>query len=170
MKHKKENEMDAKQLMAQAARYSSGIGGKQNHGWQGRVDRVFASLESQGIVARHDLSDCMTGGVEEIRREVLEFAKTGVMPIGYTFYHGQDTSDACHHGELCLAYDSISGDDKSAVEIGKKVRAALKKEGLPVKWHEFSNERISTWVKGIAPVGYEDEMSDLFPPISGVKP
>lgn len=151
----------------EVARYRCAIGGKRKYLWQVKVDRAFAALEKKGIVARHDFSDCMTGGLNDIEHEIKTFTQQSISPIGYTFYHGQDTIDACDCGELYLTFGSIAGDKKSAVEIGKKVRAALIKEGLPVSWKETCYMRIGIWVKGSAPSGYENEdITDGFPGFS----
>ena len=91
---------------AKALRYSGAIGGKQQYKWQSKVDKAFETLEAQGIVARHDFSDCMTGGAAEIEDEIRRFARSG-NPVGYTFYHGQDTFHADDCGVLHLAYGSV---------------------------------------------------------------
>jgi len=147
-----------------SARYSGSIKGKQQHEWQDAIDKAFAALESQGIVARHDLADCQTAAVDAIDYHIAEFARRGGSPIGYTFYHGQDTLNVTETGELLLAYGSIDRQKRTSIEIGKVVRDALIAQGLPVKWNESIFKRIATWVQGPVPDGYGDvETAEALP-------
>ncbi len=124
-------------------RYSGAPGGRQTHRWQTIIDRAFASLERRGIVARHDFSDCMSGGLADIWDEMREFAVArSLVPIGYTFYHAQDTWEASENGELLLAFGSICTTDEAAAEVGRIVCDVLAKHGLDVDWDGAPHTRI----------------------------
>jgi hypothetical protein len=100
-----------------------------------RLDRAFEALEQTGIIARQNFSCCQTCGSAEIRDEGEG--------DGYAYYHMQDTDHAVEGTGLHLAYGPLrSGVD--AVVIGKRVVAALEKEGLTVDWNGSVEKRI--WV------------------------
>ena len=140
-----------------ASRFSGAKSGKQQYEWQTKLDQAFAELESQGIVARHDFGDSATVDFANIHNEIDKFAKTGGRPIGFTCYHWQDTFTGCEYGQLYISYYSINMGKNAFIEIGKKVRDALVKQGLPVNWNETCFDRILTRVKGTEPPSYENE-------------
>ena len=136
-----QTEMDREQ--SRELRYSGAIEKKQAHEWQSKIDEPFASLEQRGIVCRHDFSDCITGGSTEIRDEMMAFAMANkLVPIGYAFYHGQDTWDASECGELLLAFGCICATDEAAAEVGKIVRDVFAQHGLSVDWNGDVHSRI----------------------------
>ena len=128
---------------ARALRYSGSPEKGRPQKWQSKIDEPFASLEQRGIVCRHDFSDCITGGSTEIRDEMMAFAMaTKLIPIGYAFYHGQDTWDASEGGDLLLAFGCMCTTDEAAAEIGKIVRDVFLQHGLRVDWNGDVHTRI----------------------------
>jgi hypothetical protein len=105
-----------------------------------RIDAAFADLERDGIVARQNFACCINCGHGEIGAEIEAFSKE-VKPIGYTFYHMQDTARAAEDGELWLAYGTrgCSGDD---ARVGQVICEALRKHGLTVEWNGDVDKRI----------------------------
>jgi len=106
-----------------------------------RIDKAFAALETKGIVARQNFTCCQTCGNAEIGDEIEEFARKS-KPIGYTYYHMQDTESACEDGSLYLAYGSVGGTDEDAVRIGNTIRDTLTDHGLNVEWNGQLDKRI----------------------------
>lgn len=114
--------------------------------WEGvtdcdRIDAAFHDLEEQGIVARQHFACCQNCGHAEIGDEIEAFAEHA-KPIGYTFYHMQDTESACESGVLYLAYGTVGGGDDEALVIGKTIRQTLEQHGLTVRWDGSLKKRI----------------------------
>jgi len=106
-----------------------------------RLDLAFHALEQEGIVGRQNFACCLNCGIAEIRDEI-EAAKKQGQPVGYVFYHMQDTEHAAEDGNLHLAYGSVEEGDKAAKAIGGRVVEALRREGLDVEWDGDSKNRI----------------------------
>lgn len=110
-------------------------------GWPARTDSdrladAFRALDAAGIVAREDFACCQNCGLGEIGAEVHED-----MPArGYVFYHQQDAEGCVEHGGLNLAYGRF--EQPPTVEIGEEVAAALRAEGLDVRWSGSPDQRI----------------------------
>lgn len=107
-----------------------------------RLDRAFAELETQGIVARQRYSDCQTCGVDEIVTEAKEAIATGRNATGYAFYHDQDVEGALG-GAMYLSYGDIEGTEQGSIAVGKTVVAALQKWGLSTRWDGSIEQRIA---------------------------
>ena len=107
-----------------------------------RLDRAFAELESQGILARQRYSDCQTCGVAEIVTEAKEAMATGRKATGYAFYHDQD-AEGVMGGALYLSYGDVDGTEQGSIAVGKTVVAALQKWGLSTRWDGSLEQRIA---------------------------
>jgi hypothetical protein len=106
-----------------------------------KLQAIFASLESQGIVCREDFTCCMTCGFAEIQDEVEEARAAGKKVRGITFFHQQDTESAVEGGGVYLAYDSVE-EGLSQEEVGKMIAAAIKAGGLSTQWDGDTRRRI----------------------------
>ncbi len=107
-----------------------------------RLDRAFAALEREGIVARQNFTCCQTCGHAEIGGPISEW--TGDQPaIGYTFFHWQDTESAADGQGLRLAYGATQPGDDATVAVGRAVANALDREGLKVTWNGSLRTRIA---------------------------
>lgn len=107
-----------------------------------RLDRVFETLEAQGIIALQDAGLTKSDGHEEVT-EAYEDAggkKSGIG--GYCFYHGQDLEHVMASGDLWLAFGDILGDDERGVEIGRRIKRVLEDAGFTVKWNGSVWERL----------------------------
>ena len=64
--------------------------------------------------------------------------------VGYCFFHGQDLERALDGEGLYLAFGPIdpSQEPTDGPEVGKRVVAALAKEGLPADWDGTFSKRI----------------------------
>ena len=107
-----------------------------------RLDRAFAELEQQGIVARQNFSDCGTCGVAEIPDEIKAAEKSGRKVRGYVFYHMQDTESAAGGHGLYLNYGSIHSDDSASLKVAGEVVEALKRHRLKTEWNGTIEQRI----------------------------
>ena len=106
-----------------------------------KLDRAFANLEEQGIVARQNFACCMNCGQVEIADEIKLAQKLRKI-IGYTFYHMQDTASACETGSFWLAYGSLSRKDNDTAAVGHAVAEAIRSVGLNVEWDGSPDTRI----------------------------
>ena len=110
-----------------------------------RLERAFARLGADGILAEENFTCCKSCGLAEIGGELPE----DTVMDGYAFFHQQDTSRAATGRTLLLAYGDFTDDEKeSTVAIGRRVVAALTAEGLRTEWSGEANQRIAvalTW-------------------------
>jgi hypothetical protein len=106
-----------------------------------RIDAVFAALETKGIIARQNFTCCNSCGIAEIGDEIRGFAKKA-KPMGYTFYHMQDTERAYQGGPLFLAFGTVDGTDGDTLRVGEIVRDTLTEHGLTVEWDGSLDKRI----------------------------
>ncbi|MEV5689082.1 MULTISPECIES: DUF6891 domain-containing protein [unclassified Streptomyces] len=92
-----------------------------------RLERAFAALEGRGITAREHFTCCRSCGLSEIRAE-NEQAR------GFVFFHTQNTDGAASGHGLSLYYGGFDGTEGTTTDVGQEVVAALREEGLTVKW------------------------------------
>lgn len=99
-----------------------------------RLDRAFAALRSEGILAIHNAGMTPSEGIAEMSEQYRAAGgkKSGI--VGYCFYHRQDMEYALTSQKLGLAFGDIDGDDGRGVEVGQRVRRALAAAGLRVAW------------------------------------
>ncbi len=117
-----------------------------------RLDRAFAALETEGIVARQNFACCQNCGRAEIRDEIAGARRARRSVDGFVFYHMQDTDSAVTHGVLQLRYDGTLGN--AATAIGTRVVAALREAGLAPAWDGDINKTIEVglrWQRRAAP-------------------
>jgi hypothetical protein len=98
-----------------------------------RLDRAFASLNAQGIVARQHFSCCNTCGHAEIWEEV-EAEETNHPVQGYVFYHFQSTENAVDAGKLYLTYGTVEENEQALARVAERCVAELRHSGLNATW------------------------------------
>ncbi|GAQ07475.1 hypothetical protein ALT_4796 [Aspergillus lentulus] len=104
-----------------------------------KLQTAFSRLEDEdGIICRIDFTCCQTCGNAEIGGEANE------SHIGYCFFHQQDTETAVKGGGLSLRYGDFEEDsnNETVVNIGRKIVARLREEGLNVDWAEDPKKTI----------------------------
>ena len=106
-----------------------------------RLDRVFTTLESMGVVARQDFTCCQTCGHSEIWDEMKEASKSREV-IGYTFYHHQDLERMADSGSCYLAFGACEDNDELKKKVAELICQALKEEGFKVDWEGSLDKRI----------------------------
>lgn len=105
-----------------------------------RLDRAFAMLESDGIVALKNAGTTMSDGLDDVA-EARE-SRGAALCKGYCFFHGQDVQRALAGEGLLLAFGSFDDDPSNKREVGRAVRRALEAEGFAVTWDEDPDRRI----------------------------
>jgi hypothetical protein len=103
-----------------------------------RLNSAFAELDQSGIVARQNFTCCQNCGNHEIGDEIKSAKEKGITPIGYTFYHMQDTEGAVNGSGLYLAYAGKT----DAVAVANQIIHTLKRHGLEPKWDGNLDTRI----------------------------
>ncbi|MGW3892041.1 DUF6891 domain-containing protein [Micromonospora chokoriensis] len=107
-----------------------------------RLTAAFRALSANGLVARESFSCCQTCGTAEIGGEVPR----GRTARGYAFYHQQDAESGVDGSGVHVAYGLFA--QPPTAEIGEEVAAALRAEGLTVRWDGNAGTRIRvalTW-------------------------
>ncbi|KAF7177269.1 hypothetical protein CNMCM7691_005159 [Aspergillus felis] len=105
-----------------------------------KLDDAFSRLEDEDhILCRMNFTCCGSCGNAEIGGEADE------SHIGYCFFHQQDTEAAVKGTRLFLRYGIFKGKttDESVVNIGRKIAATLREEGLKVDWDEDPKKTIN---------------------------
>jgi hypothetical protein len=108
-----------------------------------RLDRVFESLGSRGILTRHRCGLTIQDGLDVIDGLYVEAGGKRSGLVGYCFYHLQDMEGAMW-GEvgLWLAFGSFPPSRKGAIAVGQLVREAFERVGFPVEWDGTADSRI----------------------------
>jgi hypothetical protein len=107
-----------------------------------RLDRAFAELEANGIVARQNFTCCQTCGHAEIGEQIENAMAEGRAVEGYTFFHQQDTEAAVDEGGMHLAYGALEEGEGATAAIGRRVADTLGRHGLAVQWDGSVKTRI----------------------------
>jgi len=107
-----------------------------------RLDRAFAELEKQGIVARQNFTCCGSCGWAEIGDEIEKAERKGHTVTGCTFYHSQDTDHAMEGGNIYLAFGSTTDETEDTLTIGRRITEVLRSAGFTVEWDGMESHTI----------------------------
>jgi hypothetical protein len=99
-----------------------------------RLDRVFESLEEQGILALQNAGYTQSDGLSDVSQLYHEAGGEQSGIEGYCFYHGQDLERVMNSRELWLAFGHVSGEDEPGAEIGRRIKRAFEAAGFSVEW------------------------------------
>jgi ankyrin repeat protein len=135
-----------------------------------RLDRVFETLQAQGIIVEQDAGLTKSDGLEDVTEEYEAAGGKKSDIVGYCFYHGQDLEHVMESGDLYLAFGDFRGDRTRRVEIGNRIKRALEDAGFTVKWSGSVRARIlvsgirwqrrSGGAEGIRPVSTPEGVPD----------
>jgi len=141
---------------------------KESQTWERPTDteklmKAFNELCEINIIALHNAGYTTSDG-EYIAVEVeRELRKRGKKSDGYCFYHEQDLARAVvpENPSLMLAFQKVdNSDDKTTIEIGKRIVEILKRNGFQINWNETATRKIEivnfAWKKI-----YNESMEDL---------
>ncbi|KKD08283.1 DUF6891 domain-containing protein [Streptomyces sp. WM6386] len=103
-----------------------------------RLERAFAALEGDGIVARENFTCCGGCGKAEIGAEMADAGARG-----FVFFHYQCTRSAAEHDELTLYYGDIDNSPEATAAVGRKIVAALDAAGLSTEWDGSADKTIT---------------------------
>ncbi|MFI6853368.1 DUF6891 domain-containing protein [Streptomyces sp. NPDC050416] len=95
-----------------------------------RLERAFAALDDDGIVAREHFTCCRGCGMSEIGAEAD--GKPGAR--GFVFFHQQGTRAAAQGHGLSLYYGGFDDSEETTKAVGHEVVAALVAAGLSAEW------------------------------------
>jgi hypothetical protein len=106
-----------------------------------RIDKAFASLESQGLMATQNFAPHPENGTAEI--VALAKAEQDNRPLeGFVFYEVEDTTNAVENNELNISFGALGDSATATIAVAQKIVTALKAEGLEVEWDGQPNDRI----------------------------
>ncbi len=120
----------------------------ESKNWQRPTDTdklhaVFDKLCREKIVALHNAGYTQSDAIYNVQDVWEDIEDSGVKPVGYCYYHGQDLERVIETGVLCIGfYGEKEKNEKEAILIGNKVVAALKDEGFTIEWNNTASRRI----------------------------
>lgn len=106
-----------------------------------RLDRAFARLRVQGLIAMHNAGVTMSDGHTQFWEEIHDHPNPKEM-LGYCFYHLQDIQHAIQGHGLHIAFRGNPDDEVHCEQIGSMILMALVKEGLQTTWSGSCDFRI----------------------------
>jgi len=93
----------------------------------------------------HNAGFTTSDGVYEVVEVERALRKKGKKSDGYCFYHEQDLGSAIvpQNPSLMLAFQKVdNSDNKTTIQVGKKIVAILKENGFQIKWDEIATRKI----------------------------
>lgn len=109
-----------------------------------KLNEAFKLLRKQGFVARQNFLCCQGCAGAQIHSDINKMQAAGKkLPVGYVFFHRQDTEKIERLGTVCLSFGNIEQNEiVSSVDIGRKICDVLGGLGLFVSWRGDANQRI----------------------------
>jgi hypothetical protein len=110
-----------------------------------RLDKVFATLNSRGIIALQNAGYTQSDGHDDVI-EIYHRRSDRDEVIGYCFYHQQDLERAVRGEGLNLAFGPIDARNEATEgpRIGAIIAEELKRVGFAVQWNGTFAQRIHT--------------------------
>jgi hypothetical protein len=105
------------------------------------IDRAFAALHAQGIIALQAAGYTQSDGWDDAREIAMSWERTGRSARGACFYHEQDLARAVRGGGLMLSFGSFRGEDDT-LGVGREIVRVLGEHGVPTEWTEDAKKRI----------------------------
>ena len=121
---------------------------KDSKSWQrptdcDRLHAAFDHLIRNKIVALHNAGYTQSDAIFDVQDVWHDLEDSGIEPVGYCYYHGQDLERAIESNTLNIGfYGKKEKNDKEAILIGNKVAEALKNQGFDLKWDGSASKRI----------------------------
>jgi hypothetical protein len=105
-----------------------------------RLDRVFETLNAQGICALQNAGYTQSDGFSDVSEVIAEEGRENFR--GYCFYHGQDLERAIAGHGLLLAFGDLEQSEAQSIAIARSIIEALTKERFTTKWDGTTKQRI----------------------------
>lgn len=107
-----------------------------------KLERAFAKLSSDGIVAIHNCGYDILEGVGDAFELQVHLLNNKFDAQGFCFYTFEDVEDAIFEKKLKITFGDFENNESKALEIGKIVSETLKDESFTVIWDESINNQI----------------------------
>ncbi len=108
-----------------------------------RLDRAFARLHEEGILALQCAGNTMGDGMRWVNEQLADPRTADGQYTGFCFFHSQDIDRALDGEGLQLAFGPVNSDEeKDAVAVGQRVCHALRQAGLEPDWNGSADVRI----------------------------
>ncbi len=124
---------------------------------------AFNELCEINIIALHNAGYTTSDGEYEVVEVERELRNNNKISDGYCFYHEQDLARAIfpENPSLMLTFQKVdNSDDKTTIEIGRKIVEVLKRNDFKINWNETATSKIEivdfAWKKL-----YNESMEDL---------
>jgi hypothetical protein len=106
-----------------------------------------------GMITGDNLTCCQTCGLAEIESRAAEWEEDAAddRPIGYAFYHEQDTEGCLAGGDLCLSYGVLQEGSATEEQVGHLLTECLRGQGLTVEWDGSVKTRVCVKAEVLAP-------------------
>src|SRR5712672_4250226 len=108
-----------------------------------KLDRVFAALNTRGIIALQNAGYTQSDGYDDVR-EIYNPRSDRDKMVGYCFYHGQDLERAVNGEGLYLALGPMDAQNEETAgpRVGAMIVAELERMGFSAQWDGTFNQRI----------------------------
>jgi hypothetical protein len=108
-----------------------------------KLDRVFAALNTRGIIALQNAGYTQSDGYDDVR-EIYDPRSDRDKMVGYCFYHGQDLERAVNGEGLYLAFGPMDAQNEETAgpRVGAMIVAELERMGFSAQWDGTFNQRI----------------------------
>lgn len=106
-----------------------------------RLDEVFTTLKSKGILCLHNAGYTMSDGHYDANEALADYPEGQF--YGYCFYHGQDLERAVSGEGLMLAYDHVEGDVPDKLKVASSIKVELERAGFGLEWNGTADQRIT---------------------------
>jgi len=118
-----------------------------------KLAKTFDELIEEKIVCLHKAGYTKQDGEGDCMETIEKLKELGIKATGFCYYHAQDLARTVDEDirNLYLGFDSPSQNDDDALQVAKKIVAALTKNGFGVNWSGTIDQRIEvkniTWQK-----------------------
>lgn len=109
-----------------------------------KLAKAFDQLIVQKIVCLHNAGYTKQDGEGDCMETIERLDELGVKANSFCYYHSQDLARAVDPNtrNLYLGFDSVTQNDDEALQVAQMIVAALRENGLQVKWPGTVTQRI----------------------------
>ena len=109
-----------------------------------RLRLAFSEMRRYGILAEEDFLCCQNCGAHAMQKRAAEKFPEDAQPIGYCFFHGQDTDILIEEGRTMLAFNGFGPVD--SYPVGNIIVDCLRRAGIRCMWNGDVTKRIEFWL------------------------
>lgn len=108
------------------------------------LNKAFADLRKQGIMAKQKYLCCMGCASSSLGEEIK---KSPTKYIGGVYYHSQDAEDLRERGTCYIGFGALNGscgldEETASLMVGHALKLTMERYGFGVKWAGTTDQRI----------------------------